>query len=254
MPQFHRTATTRVLCFFIVVPPTAGNSGRHIKQDDNMSNEYKQCPNGHYYQGDHCPYCKSGSGASTKMNDAQAMEGIGSQQPTEAYTGGANTRIGENATLVDDGTRGTNTATRKDAVNGQRSMSGRTVFGFEEELTDDHATNVGEKGPQEIRETRKLVGWLVSYTLDPIGIDFKIYEGRNIIGRDPDCNITIADNWVSAKHAVLLFRAGKYTITDSQSSHGTFVNDTDIELEPYYLQDGDVIKMGQTLFKFRSAF
>lgn len=22
--------------------------------------DYKQCPNGHYYQGDHCPYCNSG--------------------------------------------------------------------------------------------------------------------------------------------------------------------------------------------------
>ena len=104
------------------------------------------------------------------------------------------------------------------------------------------------------REVRKLVGWLVSYTLDPMGVDFKLYEGRNIIGRDMDCNITVNDNMVSSKHAVLLFRAGKYSVTDSQSSHGTFVNDVDIELEPYYLQDGDVIKVGQTVFKFRTSF
>ena len=87
-----------------------------------------------------------------------------------------------------------------------------------------------------------------------MGADFKLYEGRNVIGRDIDCNICVNDNMVSGRHAVILFRAGKYSITDSQSSHGTFVNDNDIELEPCYLQDGDVIRMGKTLFKFRSSF
>jgi pSer/pThr/pTyr-binding forkhead associated (FHA) protein len=134
-------------------------------------------------------------------------------------------------------------------------MAGRTVFGpDEDEAEGDRSANTGERGERVIRETRKLVGWLVSYTLDPLGVDFKIFEGRNIIGRDPDCSITVNDNWVSSKHAVLLFRAGKYSISDSQSSHGTFVNDTDIELEPFYLTDGDIIKIGQTVFKFRTAF
>ncbi len=133
---------------------------------------------------------------------------------------------------------------------GAAPMSSRTMFGD----FDDMSTTNGNRGQQTYREARKLVGWLVSYTLDPLGVDFKLYEGRNIIGRDMDCGITVNDNMVSSKHAVLLFRAGKYSITDSQSSHGTFVNDADIELDPYYLQDGDVIRIGQTVFKFRSTF
>ena len=24
-----------------------------------MSSDFKKCPNGHYYQGDHCPFCKT---------------------------------------------------------------------------------------------------------------------------------------------------------------------------------------------------
>ena len=32
-----------------------------------MANEFKKCPNGHYYQGSHCPYCKS-SGTNTGGN------------------------------------------------------------------------------------------------------------------------------------------------------------------------------------------
>ena len=87
-----------------------------------------------------------------------------------------------------------------------------------------------------------------------MGVDFKLYEGRNIIGRDLDCQISLDDNTVSAKHAVLLFRAGRYSITDQQSTQGTFVNGEDIELVPKYLNDGDIIKVGQTIFKFRSSF
>lgn len=131
-------------------------------------------------------------------------------------------------------------------------MSGRTVFGDDDELARI-STPEGVKEQRVYRDARKLVGWLVSYTIDPLGVDFKLYEGRNILGRDMDCNITVNDPMVSAKHAVLLFRSGKYSITDSQSSHGTFVNDEDIELEPRYLQDGDVIRIGHTLFKLRTS-
>ena len=79
------------------------------------------------------------------------------------------------------------------------------------------------------------------------------YEGRNIIGRDMNCNITVNDSTVSSTHAVILFRSGKYSISDQQSSHGTFVNGEDIELEPRYLKDGDVIRMGNTVFMIRFA-
>ena len=122
-----------------------------------------------------------------------------------------------------------------------QSPNNRTVFGDGSDVSSGYRT------------TRKLVGWLVSYSLDKMGVDFKLYEGRNIIGRDMDCNITVNDGMVSGKHAVLLYRANKYSITDSQSSHGTFVNGEDIDLDPRYLSDGDTIKIGQTTFLFRTS-
>ena len=94
---------------------------------------------------------------------------------------------------------------------------------------------------------------MVTYSFDAMGVDYKLYEGRNVIGRDQDCNITVNDGMISGKHAILLFRADKYSLTDNQSSHGTFVNDEDIELEPCYLNDGDIIRMGETIFKFRTS-
>ena len=117
-------------------------------------------------------------------------------------------------------------------------------------IFDDSAPGVGGG---EVRSSRKLVGWLVSYTLNDMGVDFKLFEGRNVIGRDLDCQISVNDPSVSAKHAVLLFRAGHYSITDQQSTSGTFVNGEDIELAPRYLNDGDTIRVGKTAFKFRTS-
>lgn len=246
--------------------------------------EYKQCPNGHYYQGDHCPYCKGGSSAmGTQKTEIYGMGGTDScsnsnetmvagappapARPTPASNpyvgtnsfGGQKTVIGGDATIVGSGTPGyapqpdgrtiVDGISQQQQTGGGASMSGRTVFGD----FDETGATSAPGGKPAFREARKFVGWLVSYTLDPLGVDFKIYEGRNFIGRDMDCNITINDNMVSAKHALLLYRAGKFTLTDQQSTHGTFVNKEDIGLEVFYLGDGDEIKIGQTVLKFRSA-
>ena len=231
-----------------------------------MANEFKQCPNGHYYLGATCPYCKSGNGNSNQVNTSgptEIINGGGTNEPTETISqetignsGGTKTQIydggfSEEPTMMPtQGAANGNSGTSSNAS----TMSSRTVFGDENE-TETVITPTGQKVvKQGYRSTRKLVGWLVSYTLDNMGVDFKLYEGRNIIGRDMECNITVNDNMVSAKHAVILFRAGKYSITDQQSTHGTFVNNADIDLEPCYLSDGDTIRIGQTIFKFRTSF
>lgn len=223
-----------------------------------MNENFKRCPKGHYYEGESCPYCKT--------KNEEIGPGSGTIK-TEIFVG----QYGEDPTVVD----GPNTTKRTVFRNEQgtfvnppsssgRSNTSRTVFNNENGTLvdpDGIGTQIdnpapGNKAPvnNPYRTERKLVGWLVSYTLDAMGVDFKLYEGRNVIGRDADCNITVQDPMMSAKHAVFLFRANKYSLTDSQSSHGTFVNDVDIELEPCYLNDGDIIRMGKTIFKFRTSF
>lgn len=234
--------------------------------------EYKQCPNGHYYQGVKCPYCKN----------ANPQHG---QTKTEIFVGGADgytdrptgsdaslTDLPMDETVADMGANGTAPTTNftdfghqdgshnnfrdpaKTVAKPMRGYSG-TVFG-DEEPDGCQSSASAPKGNETMampRYGRKLVGWLVTYSFDELGVDYKLYEGRNIIGRDMDCNITVNDPRMSGKHAVLLFRANKYSLTDSQSSHGTFVNDEDIDLEPRYLKDGDIIRMGSTIFKFRTS-
>ena len=209
-----------------------------------MAGEFKQCPNGHYYQGTSCPYCKtSGSNA-----------GRYTSLKTEAFVGngGANSRIPTEIQDDSDGIRPTVIDEQETVViNLGKNVqpTNRTVFGDESEI---EVTPTGQQVEKKVyRSSRKLVGWLVTYSFDAMGVDYKLYEGKNIIGRDMDCNITVNDGMMSGKHATLLFRDDAYALKDEMSSHGTFVNDKNIGFETYVLKDGDVIRMGETIFKFR---
>ncbi|MEO1652333.1 MAG: FHA domain-containing protein, partial [Bacteroidota bacterium] len=109
----------------------------------------------------------------------------------------------------------------------------------------------GEFQPSPKSLGRKLVGWLVSFTIDPLGADFKLYEGRNSIGADPGCDIVIRnDPAVSGRHLTILYRLGHFKFKDELSTNGTFIND--IFEEEGNLKDGDMVKIGDTIFKFRS--
>lgn len=222
-----------------------------------MPADFKKCPNGHYYQGDTCPYCNTS--ATMSGGKTQVFGGGGGGTLNMNPGGGATQPMGPNGTrtqVVGGGGNRTQVVGDQDPTivaggAGAPAMSNKTVFGGDYDETKVDSLSGDKAAP---RNARKLVGWLVSYTLDEMGVDFKLYEGRNIIGRDMDCNITVSDQMVSGKHAVILFRAGKYSITDQQSSHGTFVNGEDIELEPRYIKDNDEIRIGETLFLFRTAF
>lgn len=221
-----------------------------IFQESSGSGEFKTCVNGHYYQGATCPFCKGNSNSRNltsdptdiitefvNTNNSGSGGGFKKTQPTQsssAFTAPVNPK--PNSTVFGD--------------DETETYTGGPMEGANPDLTTCCSHDHTPRGP---RFSRKLVGWLVSYSNDSLGMDYKLFEGRNIIGRDMDCNISVNDGRVSGKHAVLLFRAGKYSITDTQSSHGTFVNDEDIELEPRYINDGDIIRVGNTTFKFRTS-
>lgn len=203
-----------------------------IFQDNSNTGEFKQCVNGHYYQGSTCPYCKGNDNSTSGSTFADANSNANNK--TVPHGDGA--QIPETEIINNGGGRRSN-------------VHKATEFGTD--YTDSNSGGFGVNSTP--RFSRKLVGWLVTYSNDPLGMDYKLFEGRNIIGRDMDCNISVNDGRVSTKHAVILYRAGKYSITDQQSSHGTYVNDEDIELNPRYLNDGDIICVGKTIFKFRSS-
>ncbi|MDR1680342.1 MAG: FHA domain-containing protein [Prevotellaceae bacterium] len=98
---------------------------------------------------------------------------------------------------------------------------------------------------------RKLVGFLVSYSVDSNGVFFPLYEGRNVIGRGPSADICIPeDSAITEKHCSILYRSidQKFKFKDEQSTNGTFVNE-EIQDEGN-LKEHDIIRVGSTRLIF----
>lgn len=124
-------------------------------------------------------------------------------------------------------------------VGGGAEIGRRTVI-----ATSEVGTGAASRG--------KIVGWLVSYTANPDGEDFRIHAGHNRIGANPICDIIINDDTVSGSHAILVYREGRCLIKDDLSRNGTFVNGREIT-EAHPLQNYDQIRLGNTYLVFVSA-
>ena len=118
-------------------------------------------------------------------------------------------------------------------------------------------TSQDEKGNEVavLRNRRKIIGWLVSYTIDPLGRDYRLYEGRNNLGSSKDNDIILnTDASISGHHCIILFRNNTLYIKDNLSTNGTKVNGKDIEPETSEVfTDGTSITLGDTVFLFKSS-
>jgi len=99
---------------------------------------------------------------------------------------------------------------------------------------------------------------LLSYSRDPGGEIFPLREGRNTIGSgdtkegDP-CDILIPDDRkMSGFHAIILYRRGRYFISDQISTNGTFVNNEEV-LDRSELSNYALLQLGRTEFTFIKA-
>lgn len=193
--------------------------------------EFKLCKNGHYYptQLEACPYCPkpglSHSGPNQLKNTI-----ISNLQDS----GWDHTRIEEPAPVLPEITPLTSAPL---PISPPAHLA-------KTQLLSNPSDSIGS--------TRKLVGWLVSYSMNPNGTDFRLYEGRNLIGGDPACDVVVPhDPAISARHLVILYRVDGYRFKDELSTNGTFVNDQ--LRDEGILHDGDTIRVGNTVFRFRSA-
>jgi len=180
--------------------------------------EYKNC-GVHYYEAhlDQCPLCLDGG-------DDDGLPG---------------TRDGDDLEIYSDGETIGDLETEKLPTEGE----GRTVIPDLDTMTPSNSTR------------RKLAGMLISYTIDKAGVYFPIYAGRNLIGRSPNCDIAVPNDMQISKpeHALIRFLENEYILSDEKSSNGVFVNGKYISTEPYKLKDGDKIRVGETVFLFRTT-
>ncbi|HEV2178249.1 MAG TPA: FHA domain-containing protein [Terriglobia bacterium] len=103
-----------------------------------------------------------------------------------------------------------------------------------------------------ISEKRKppVLGWLVAMSGDQKGEDFRVREGKNLLGSGLEAQVVLRDTTVSGQHASLRYDDGKFFLTDLDSSNGTYINEKKISKEE--LKDNDVVRVGEVTLKFKA--
>jgi pSer/pThr/pTyr-binding forkhead associated (FHA) protein len=95
---------------------------------------------------------------------------------------------------------------------------------------------------------------LIQLTNTDAGIKLPIEKQNIEFGRDEDCDVSLDDELVSQRHAVLEVVVTEddnrvdYILHDNNSTNHTFVNGEQIDLR--HLKDGDVIRIGKNNFRF----
>lgn len=189
--------------------------------------EFKLCKNGHYYQQSlvECPYCPK------PLSQPPVR-----QADITQFTSEPELKSVEKTSSMSEST---NQPTSSQPGN----LAKTQIYTGEE-------TSAGQPLPKAA--PRKLVGWLVSFTVDPNGADFRLYEGRNSVGSDSANDVVVRnDSAISGKHLTILYRMGGFKFKDELSTNGTYVNNAFTEEGD--LKDGDTIRVGNTTFKFRTV-
>ena len=68
------------------------------------------------------------------------------------------------------------------------------------------------------------------------------------IGRAPDCDLSLADTYLSSRHARVANDSGDLTIEDLGSTNGTYVNQ-ELTSGRVHLERGDIVQVGGILFE-----
>lgn len=199
---------------------------------------FKTCKNGHNYDAGlypECPFCPANT------PDTDYEQTLMDFKKTQTFDAGSTTQL--DRTMIDEEhadfsvtAPGTNIAT-------EHPFSRTTII-----TGDESGTPVSIEGKQK----RKLVGWLITFSHDEYGQDYRIFVGKNNIGSTSGKDIVIADSSISADHATILFRDNELLIKDNFSTNGTKINGTSVTEGK--LRDGDEVRFGNTVCKLKTIF
>jgi predicted RNase H-like nuclease (RuvC/YqgF family) len=80
---------------------------------------------------------------------------------------------------------------------------------------------------------------------------FALTRKTNTVGRGPQCDLQILTHFVSREHARITVNDGTVSIEDLGSRNGVFVNSARVERQ--VLQQGDLVTIGETQFRFMES-
>jgi DNA-binding winged helix-turn-helix (wHTH) protein len=117
----------------------------------------------------------------------------------------------------------------------------RTVHGFGYAFAGEAtSTRARHPGPQGDR----ITCWLRVENRD-----IHLFEGENILGRDPAASVRLESMRISRYHARIVLSENQATLEDLGSKNGTFLGGKRIA-EPARLQHGDKIRVGPFVLAF----
>lgn len=110
------------------------------------------------------------------------------------------------------------------------------------------------------QEVRQQGAFLASQKSSGIHIDAKkgndgeqkynFWQTDITIGRSPNCDISLADDSLSALHARISYHHTQWWLEDLDSKNGTFLNKSPVSVPTVIITD-DQFKCGNTLFTIR---
>jgi diguanylate cyclase (GGDEF)-like protein len=86
---------------------------------------------------------------------------------------------------------------------------------------------------------------LVQVQGEELGRLVPLESSEFVIGRQSTCDLPLADNSVSRRHAVIRWVGDHHVLEDLGSANGTYV--TDCRVAQHHLRDGDVVQFGSTI-------
>jgi hypothetical protein len=86
----------------------------------------------------------------------------------------------------------------------------------------------------------------------PSGDRIELGEGKNLIGRLPDCKVIVSDTSISRHHAKIHRAGSGFVITDLGSTNGTFINGVRLTAD-HRLTDGDIVTVGSVSLRFEAS-
>lgn len=89
---------------------------------------------------------------------------------------------------------------------------------------------------------------LVCMTGKNKGLSYYLTSARAVMGRSDTADVQVLDTKSSREHAELVKVGDQYVLTDLGSQNGVVVND--LKVTQHHLTDGDLIIIGQTVYKY----
>ena len=115
----------------------------------------------------------------------------------------------------------------------------RTVYGFGYAFCGEATTDQGASGPTPFRllwDDREI----------------PLVEGENILGRAEDAAFALDAATISRRHARIVISGPRAVLEDLGSKNGTYLRGSRLAA-PSPLSDGDEIRLGRVLLRFRAS-